>query len=157
MKTCRQCNIEKDLSNFYVHKAMLDGYLNKCKECVKARIAKHRELNIDYINDYDKKRAMLPHRVKAREEYRKTENGKNSIKKAHKFYKQKFPMVYAAHVILSNSIKYGKIEKQFLCSECGNDNQIQAHHDDYTKPLDVRWLCVKCHNKWHKNNKPIYF
>ena len=157
MKTCKQCNIEKDLNNFYVHKEMLDGYLNKCKECVKKRIAKHRELNIDYINDYDKKRAMLPHRVKARKEYLKTENGKEAKAKAIKNYKNKFPMVYAAHIIFSNAIRDKRVKQEFFCSKCGSDNQIQGHHDDYTKPLDVRWLCVKCHSKWHKNNEPIYF
>ena len=156
MKICRQCNVKKELVDFYVHKAMLDGHLNKCKECVKKRVGQHREKNIEYITQYDKNRSMLPHRIKARENYQKTENGKNAIKKSRQNYRKKFPMKYAAHIILGNAIRDGKIKKEFLCSECKNGGQIHGHHDNYTKPLDVRWLCVKCHVEWHKNNKPIY-
>ena len=47
-----------------------------------------------------------------------------------------------------------------VCESCGSNeraadgrNMVHAHHDDYNKPLDIRWLCQKCHHEWHKYNK----
>ena len=48
------------------------------------------------------------------------------------------------------------IVKSFLirgnCEICGADDVV-AHHDDYAKPLTVRWLCHKHHHEWHRHNQ----
>jgi transposase-like protein len=156
MKLCKECNKEKSLSEFYAHKEMSDGVLNKCKDCVKARVHKHRDKNIEKIREYDKSRMNRPERVKARKDYIKTEAGKKAKQKAQVNYKNKYPLKYAAHVVTRNAIRDGNLKKMFACSVCSSQEKVEAHHDDYTKPLDVRWLCEKCHKEWHRNNKPIY-
>lgn len=45
------------------------------------------------------------------------------------------------------AIKTGKLKKM-PCIKCGNENS-EAHHPDYSKPLEVEWLCKKCHSKEH--------
>lgn len=56
------------------------------------------------------------------------------------------------------------IERKYTCEKCGANvvfadgrTGIQAHHCDYNKPLEVMWLCQKCHHEWHKNNKAVAF
>lgn len=44
------------------------------------------------------------------------------------------------------SVDLGLIHKHRCCESCGA-TPTQAHHDDYGKPLDVRWLCRRCHGK----------
>lgn len=52
------------------------------------------------------------------------------------------------------ALRVGKIFKK-SCEICGESN-AEMHHDDYSKPLEVRWLCRRCHTEWHKNNTPKY-
>lgn len=39
------------------------------------------------------------------------------------------------------------------CSRCGLTKGIEGHHPNYSKPLDVIWLCCACHRKEHSNMK----
>ena len=55
-----------------------------------------------------------------------------------------------AYIATQNALKRGILRPQ-PCEVCGEE-KAQAHHDDYTKPLDVRWLCVRHHNEWHRIN-----
>lgn len=64
--------------------------------------------------------------------------------------------------LLEQAIEDKIIERKYKCESCGSIAQfkdgrtaIQPHHTDYNKPLDVQWLCQKCHHEWHKNNKAI--
>lgn len=150
MLTCNFCRTEKNETCFYVSNK------SKCKECIKSAVKIHREKNIEKIREYDVKRASQPHRVKARKEYIQTDLGKQAKKRASYAYNKRYPMKYAAHVITSNAIRDGKLIPIKYCSICKSDKKIEGHHDDYTKPLDVRWLCESCHKEWHKNNEPIY-
>lgn len=156
MKTCFKCGITKDFSEFYKHKQMADGHLNKCKECTKKDVKTNYVEHIEQFKEYEKKRANLPHRIKAREDYAKTASGisaGNSSKKSWMLY---HPIQRAASQIVSNAVRDGKISKPCNCSECGKESKrLEGHHDDYAFPLSVRWLCRKCHVAWHSENKPL--
>jgi hypothetical protein len=57
------------------------------------------------------------------------------------------------------AISRGKLTPQ-SCEGCGTEafkthdgrRGVHAHHDDYSKPLDVRWLCYSCHADHHQTH-----
>lgn len=44
----------------------------------------------------------------------------------------------------------GKIKKPEKCEHCKLNNKLEAHHKDYSKPLEVEWVCKSCHVKADK-------
>lgn len=152
MKQCFKCGVSKPLIDFYKHPSTADGRLNKCKECTKKDTIKNREDNIEYYKAYDRKRAALPHRVELRKEIAENWKSDPKLKKRNaelkKQWQEKNAIKRAAHVITGNAIRDGRLLKK-PCKVCG-ELKVDAHHDDYTKPLKVKWLCKKHHAEHHK-------
>jgi len=46
------------------------------------------------------------------------------------------------------ALKTGKLQK-YPCQHCGATHYVHAHHEDYSKPLDIIWLCPSCHLDQH--------
>lgn len=125
MKSCGRCGQIKDLSCFNKDKYTKSGYRSQCKECMtNERIA---------LKNYYAEWRSKPENKAWYAEYRKTKYAVNQIK------------IKARRACAS-------LEKM-PCENCGNV-KTEAHHDDYAKPLSVRWLCSKCHREWHKENGP---
>ena len=142
--------MEKDIGLFGKRAASKDGLSAKCKKCQ---------------SDYDKERASNENRVKARAEYEKTPSGVKARNKARKrwaannqgkiyeitkSYRERNPNKYKAHGKVAYAIKTGDLTAK-PCEVCG-EKKTEGHHDDYSRALDVRWLCHACHSQWHKEN-----
>jgi len=78
--------------------------------------------------------------------YGKTAKGRAVNLKATQRMNRKYPERYKAVNILNNAVTSGKIIRQ-PCEKCGE--KAQAHHEDYSKPFDVVWLCQAHHMKRH--------
>jgi len=51
--------------------------------------------------------------------------------------------------MIGNALRDGKVVKR-PCEVCG-DPKSQGHHEDYSKPLDVVWLCTVHHGARHSH------
>lgn len=65
-------------------------------------------------------------------------------------FSRNHPEIYRAHRRVRHEIRMGRMERKENCEWCGASGRIEAAHRDYTKPLEVHWLCVSCHRSWDK-------
>jgi len=77
------------------------------------------------------------------------------------FYRGGITASNRSHDLAERAIDQGVLVPQ-PCEICGDNGRmadgrraVQAHHDDYNLPLDVRWLCQVHHHEWHSNNRAI--
>ncbi len=54
---------------------------------------------------------------------------------------------------LSRAVDAGLIKRPEVCPVCDRRALVIGHHDDYNKPLDVKWMCDSCHTRYH-HTKP---
>lgn len=87
------------------------------------------------------------------DKYGKSEKGKKTIYESTKRWRLKNRAKFLAHSQVRYAVKIGKLAKQ-SCEVCGKPFAY-AHHDDYSKPLEVRWLCQKHHMEHHKNLRSL--
>ena len=116
-------------------------------------------------NKYKRKMAMKPsYKAKARETRAKwyAEGGIETVKACVKKYRKKKPMWQeltseqkTAYQKVQNAKRRGELIIPGKCSRCGSPDRIEAHHHDYSKPLDVNWLCHKCHREEHSTIRDL--
>ncbi|KKM95884.1 hypothetical protein LCGC14_1183610 [marine sediment metagenome] len=110
---------------------------------------KNRERMLEYQREYDKNNR--DRRKELARTYRKV--NPSMVCKVNKNYRLKYPERIRANNYLNNSIISGKIVKPLLCSNClkgTTSNNLHGHHSNYSKPLDVIWLCTTCHGIEHR-------
>lgn len=111
---------------------------------------KWRENNKEKVSEYGKK-------------YHSSEKGQARYKKYYEEHKLEFierarksnskhPDERRARSRVNHAKERGELIEQ-PCEICGA-TPADAHHDDYNKPLEIRWLCRKCHAEWHSKHEP---
>jgi hypothetical protein len=133
MKPCIRCFRVLPLTEFYVHPQMRDGHLNACKACVKLGVRLWHRRTAKDRSDYEKQRAGHA----GRRAYQLA---------AQADYRRRNPDKYKARTAVNNAVRDGRLTRR-PCAGCGATDNVQAHHENYSRPLDVRWLCFICHRE----------
>ena len=155
MINCRYCKTDKPTDEFYQSAIRKNG-TGDCKECIRSRVRANRAKNADYYKQFDRNRANLPHRVEARKDYAKTEQGQKALARGKAAHYYRYPNRSAARNAVNNAVRDGRLHKPSQCESCSDETALHGHHCDYNKPLDVMWLCDPCHKQWHRDNEPVY-
>lgn len=140
MRICGKCHQEKNIEEFDPDKRKLLGCGYRCKQC--RRI---------YDRQMSRIKAKTPQKIAQVTRWHHSEHGKLMLRisraKRVLLHKEKF----IAKEIIENLVRRGIIQRQ-SCVNCGNKNS-QGHHPDYSKPLEVIWLCQAHHSEEHRRLK----
>lgn len=128
LRNCIRCKLKKNTTEFY-SKGYGNFLSSFCKSC------------------------WIAHVGKKHPQYSKTTRGKLAINKASNTARKKFPEKWKARSELRYAVKIGLIEKLKFCQVCEKMKPLQGHHENYKKPLEVLWLCTKCHANRHNQLK----
>lgn len=134
-KKCAGCGRELPIEDFNKNKRNRDGLQDRCREC---------------FSKYNKARyAANPERFKADVAAYRANNPKAHMETRLRAC-AKNPTRTNANRAVEAALKAGAIENPGVCYGCGckaGEHRIEAHHHDYSKPLDVVWLCTPCHRR----------
>jgi hypothetical protein len=162
--TCRMCGASKPYGDFYRALRNTSGYRTECKKCT------NEVQRIKYFADPEpnRKRAKLwreAHPERERENHRRNRDAnpaaanernrryyirnRERLRAADAREMKRSPEKFAARFAVNNAVRDGRLAKPTACETCGATGRLHGHHHDYSRPLDVKWLCAKCHAQIH--------
>lgn len=154
MIKCTTCKTLKDKSEFY-------GRSKRCRDCAKAYQAEWVRNNPGYMTQKRKEWAERnPEKAKEIDRQKYLRRKAKQLPKEPKERKPKPSILtdeerelrVAARKIYKYAVRHGHLERR-PCYVCGATEDVDGHHTDYTKPLDVIWLCKPHHREEHRKMK----
>lgn len=146
-KVCRSCKRGLLFSLFSPCKKGIFGLHSQCKECRNAYRKQYRRSNSEKVREIQR-RYNKTHHEEIREKMKRwiAANPSHYTEHSRKFRKR-HPERNRVYQATWNAISRGKLKRPAQCEACGQLGKVQAHHWDYSRPLDVQWLCMPCHRK----------
>jgi len=158
---CKKCKSEtrkrKRAENPEKYREQLRKSFEKNRESIRASQKRHKELNKDRINARRRELREPKKKEINEKEKERRKNDKNFFlkerirqKRWREHRKEENKPKFNAHKMVMYAIKLGVVKRPNQCSECGIECKPEGHHEDYSRPLDVIWLCKVCHKGKHK-------
>lgn len=144
MKICTMCKMAKDTCE--LHKKSTYG-ATVCKKCHRSQYMRdYYRKNSDRIKQQSKENGLT---------YRQTEEGVAARQRAQDKYRssEQYRLKQNARKKVLRAVQSGKLVKPSCCEDCSQAVALEAHHKDYHKPLEVKWLCKECHENIHHLNE----
>ena len=146
MKTCTKCNESKPHEDFRLNVNAPDGYAYWCKKCQ------------NRASELSKRKNKEAYRAKGRAKYARrmaklhgegyvVGSGGNKSFRVSKLDPETKRIRYNARHYSRRALAEGRLVKQ-PCFVCG-EQEVEIHHPDYSRPLDVVWLCKAHHREVH--------
>ena len=144
-KQCKQCGKNLPVTSFAVADTKRGYRRGVCRDCLrphlnayaKASRSRRYHANAGKYRDKLRRKNLERHAKNRAEHYRQNRE-----------YEKRHPDRHRAKARVQYALKTGKLTR-LPCQVCGV-TKTQAHHDDYTRPLDVIWLCRECHAERHR-------
>lgn len=161
-RVCTVCKVEKPYDCFSKSKKGKNGHAEQCKVCRLAKgreyykkrpeicLAKHERWAKRNPEKILKNQRAYYQRNKERILEKMRESRKKNGYRNTKAYRKKNRLKTDCHNFVALAVKLGHIKKPNYCERCKDNCIPHAHHHDYSKPLDIEWLCRKCHGEEHR-------
>lgn len=137
VKRCSGCTEEKPLADFPRSANNADGVMGWCLACNRAK-----HVPRPYV-------PRTPEQEAAHQRHNATYRERHPGDRARraKQWRAEHPKATAAHDAVARALRNGTLVKPETCQRCPKKGRLEAHHEDYEKPLEVEWLCRRCHKK----------
>lgn len=143
--TCGRCGQAKPLSDFHRKSTSRTGHRSACKACEKAY------RNLPHVREREALRGRELRPLRAEYMRRWFQENRDVVRASQeRSAERNDPVKREAREKLHAAVKSGRVVKAATCERCGQEvpkERLQGHHADYSKPLEVEWLCSTCHGR----------
>ena len=150
-KICNLCEFYLPITDFHLRPRPLKSgerrHRTICKRCMAKKSLANYYADHEKWKEHYREANNRPEQVERRRKWSESPQGKAVVRAQWKKYRADDLVRRAAHVAVQEARRLGALVPG-PCEVCSK-TPVAAHHDDYTKPLEVRWLCKQCHADHH--------
>jgi hypothetical protein len=138
---CGDCNVCKSRERMRIKYAAMS--VEERREIVARRDKEKARLRdrLRYDRDHEKKKAWS-------QQWREANPGRATAQRRQ--WIDQHPEKRSAYNAIQYALRNGQIARPDACEKCGEAGRVEAHHADYSKKLEVQWLCKNCHGATHR-------